>query len=923
MFGFFRSLVLPALAAQRVALASRRVQRRSSKHRSPPLAAQQLERRDLMAKFTWAVEDGGNGHEYEFINQTANFFEARAIANSQGGHLVTLQSPAETFRTGSGRWIGAFGGPVVFPDDHWEWVTGEPMEYTPWASGEPNDYFANGEYAVESWGRFSANDKTPESRLLGFIIEYDGLRDQGLDDGPHAPNDAVSLATDLGSISGLTTVDASLRKVGDIDWYSFQTQKTGDLQIRVPVNPYVSSDFFGWSGEKAYPSLRSPEFYEFKFAVQAGRTYTFATGNFLVAEELPYQLTIAPPGTSLPAAPAIRPEASSGLTNVEGSVNTGESKYYPLTALRRADIAASLAFDRSAGDLKLELVNPRGQVLATGVASDEGVRLEHGYFHDRTLGGQQKFPFSWAIYLRVTGIGGPVHYVLNASVKAITNSDPRLALDLGPVALGAEKIVELQYPRLLEFQAPTTGSLQVLASGLVTSVLVRDQSGAIVADSMKSILVQPAIRGSRAIEFIAQQGTTYYLEVADRPATKCCYIPHQTRFLFLPGEESLQESEPNNTFETADKWGPVSHWVINATADPSENDNSRTDVFELIAGETGRLFTGAGGSTDPNSSMEVFVNSVLAASEFVHQGDVIRYEVKHFSDRAPYMIAGRIVPVRPEDDMFEYDERNGHPTLWVDTNDRYKPLLHSASDVDYFEAKTTPGVYIATVETPEPEKYSMRVIDVRTGHVVATGAPADEEVTATFVSYGGRYQMQISAAGESFSLERYRPSIAAAQQPLALIQTPTRAEMNYFVDTNEVGEFTVNFVGEIEVSFVSASSGGAPFGAAHVGIVSSQGDRVEQEITDGSAPIRMAVRPGKYFLGIETETRQSITAKVQFVRTPGDANGDGRVDLLDFALLRASFGQNVPPFEQGDFNGDGVVDINDFAILRINFNRRD
>ncbi len=55
-------------------------------------------------------------------------------------------------------------------------------------------------------------------------------------------------------------------------------------------------------------------------------------------------------------------------------------------------------------------------------------------------------------------------------------------------------------------------------------------------------------------------------------------------------------------------------------------------------------------------------------------------------------------------------------------------------------------------------------------------------------------------------------------------------------------------------------------------------------------------------------------------RLPGDANGDGTVSILDFAILRANFGNSdMVTFELGDFNEDGVVSILDFAILRANF----
>lgn len=50
---------------------------------------------------------------------------------------------------------------------------------------------------------------------------------------------------------------------------------------------------------------------------------------------------------------------------------------------------------------------------------------------------------------------------------------------------------------------------------------------------------------------------------------------------------------------------------------------------------------------------------------------------------------------------------------------------------------------------------------------------------------------------------------------------------------------------------------------------------------------------------------------------PGDANGDGRVDSEDFALLVADYlSESV---NNTDFNSDGRVDSEDFAILQTNF----
>ncbi len=51
---------------------------------------------------------------------------------------------------------------------------------------------------------------------------------------------------------------------------------------------------------------------------------------------------------------------------------------------------------------------------------------------------------------------------------------------------------------------------------------------------------------------------------------------------------------------------------------------------------------------------------------------------------------------------------------------------------------------------------------------------------------------------------------------------------------------------------------------------------------------------------------------------PGDATGDGRVDLDDFAVLKTHFG-GPGGWADGDFDGDGDVDLDDFALLKAHF----
>jgi hypothetical protein len=52
--------------------------------------------------------------------------------------------------------------------------------------------------------------------------------------------------------------------------------------------------------------------------------------------------------------------------------------------------------------------------------------------------------------------------------------------------------------------------------------------------------------------------------------------------------------------------------------------------------------------------------------------------------------------------------------------------------------------------------------------------------------------------------------------------------------------------------------------------------------------------------------------------SPGDVNLDGTVDLGDFGILKANFGQGARR-TGGDLDGDSVVNLTDFGILKTNF----
>jgi hypothetical protein len=66
----------------------------------------------------------------------------------------------------------------------------------------------------------------------------------------------------------------------------------------------------------------------------------------------------------------------------------------------------------------------------------------------------------------------------------------------------------------------------------------------------------------------------------------------------------------------------------------------------------------------------------------------------------------------------------------------------------------------------------------------------------------------------------------------------------------------------------------------------------------------------------------SVEILAKETHTPGDANGDGSVDVSDLGILAANYGKTSgAAWDLGDFNGDGAVDVSDLGILAANYGR--
>lgn len=126
-----------------------------------------------------------NGHHYEIVVEpggldweTAASDAENRIFRGQPGHLATIGSGEEDRFIRSlgvfdhGLWIGGFQSEGSSePDGGWQWITGEPFEYTNWGEVEPNDDGDEAciEVTPDGWNDFpciAGSDVT-------YIVEYD------------------------------------------------------------------------------------------------------------------------------------------------------------------------------------------------------------------------------------------------------------------------------------------------------------------------------------------------------------------------------------------------------------------------------------------------------------------------------------------------------------------------------------------------------------------------------------------------------------------------------------------------------------------------------------------------------------------------------------------------------------------------------
>jgi hypothetical protein len=75
---------------------------------------------------------------------------------------------------------------------------------------------------------------------------------------------------------------------------------------------------------------------------------------------------------------------------------------------------------------------------------------------------------------------------------------------------------------------------------------------------------------------------------------------------------------------------------------------------------------------------------------------------------------------------------------------------------------------------------------------------------------------------------------------------------------------------------------------------------------------------GRYFVQLGDDGSGVVAAQAL---NPGDANGDGVVDINDLSKLLANYDKTGMQWADGDFDANGIVDINDLSKVLANYDR--
>ncbi len=196
--------------------------------------------------FRWDVRQGGNGHYYEVVKAATGitWSTAAAAAKDAGGHLATITTQAENdfvynligdtsfWRYDSlqnfGPWIGGVQpAGSDEPNGRWQWVTGEPFEYTNWFGGRPDEatagedrvhFYAGASLLATTGPQWNDKNGSAETQLpVAYVVEYEGI-DAAIapDKSPLLPGELATTSNYTSYSRGLNGVMVDLVGIGDV-----------------------------------------------------------------------------------------------------------------------------------------------------------------------------------------------------------------------------------------------------------------------------------------------------------------------------------------------------------------------------------------------------------------------------------------------------------------------------------------------------------------------------------------------------------------------------------------------------------------------------------------------------------------------------------------------------------------------------------
>lgn len=158
---------------------------------SPEATAPLKSQEELPLPETKAIAFGG--HRYQWVPGDMNWYEAKAVAEAMGGHLLAVDSAAEDawilqtlladLEIERMVWIGG----IKLADRNWTWTDGRPLDFRGWAQGEGNDPgvmaagAAHRSDGTRGWGDWPPGSRPiaqgseirGQSRCVGFVVEWD------------------------------------------------------------------------------------------------------------------------------------------------------------------------------------------------------------------------------------------------------------------------------------------------------------------------------------------------------------------------------------------------------------------------------------------------------------------------------------------------------------------------------------------------------------------------------------------------------------------------------------------------------------------------------------------------------------------------------------------------------------------------------